>query len=342
MTLTLIQGAYIADMPSAEKIPYLLGTLVMSLPSPHSGGGINVTAFGKKKVLGRNEPPTVCTYWYVHLWTLLLFSFPLFPPSHFLFSSTFVLFVTVVILNIHNSRRALEDVSHEALPVVTGYKWVLTYNLTTMSPLENLPQTENPSLHEAFMAWATNLEWCGRWKRNDTKERASPLCYTLDNRYLANNLHLKGLQYRDKALVRQLKGICRKFEFELFLASLELAISAVTTQERLDDYYANGKAGQIAEGYTSWTLKAEGVRDLDGNELLPSVDINDRWLLGGMKQSRKRPDACEKGDPIVYAGHPVSLSQPVEKNTVLTSARRSPWCFGIGFRFVTQCLLCCL
>ncbi|KAI0175598.1 hypothetical protein GGR52DRAFT_570597 [Hypoxylon sp. FL1284] len=154
------------------KIPGMLGTLVVSLPSPHEGGNVVVRHCGFEKTLHTKKDMT-CAFWY-------------------------------------------SEVSHQVLPVMAGYRWVLTYNLMVDSA-DELPTAnsipDNLWLRSALQSWSRAVE--------DGLMALSPRYWLLHHRYPGADLSHQRLGALDRERVRQLKNICTELGFDLFLVTLE-------------------------------------------------------------------------------------------------------------------------
>jgi hypothetical protein len=114
------------------------------------------------------------------------------------------------------------DVHHEVLPVVSGYRWVLTFNLAIdpASAPSNPPSAaqlgaqvkENKSLRHALRRWLSAPH---------SKRDAPVLYYGLDHEYTFANVSHRGLKTRDMAVVNALQQLSLGMPFEVFLAVLE-------------------------------------------------------------------------------------------------------------------------
>ncbi|KAI1640477.1 hypothetical protein F4809DRAFT_441552 [Biscogniauxia mediterranea] len=170
------KGAMFKSQGDAEKIPRMFGTLVVSLPSLHTGGEVIVKHNHKMETFQTCHHEMSYLSWY-------------------------------------------SDTSHEILPVTSGYRWVLTYNLA-MTPAEN--KSEPPSsylleheqeLRKILVSWAEEVK---------AKRRAeTPLYYKLEHKYSEANLSLNALKLNDRARVSLLQKICSDLRFDLVLATLE-------------------------------------------------------------------------------------------------------------------------
>lgn len=104
--------------------------------------------------------------------------------------------------------------SHEVLPVTSGFRWVLTYNLaldlTGPGPSASLPRFETPALRRTLKQW---LSVAGA-----SRER-NCVYHVLDHDYTEANISLKALKARDFAQVHVLKEISSELAVDVFLYS---------------------------------------------------------------------------------------------------------------------------
>lgn len=108
------------------------------------------------------------------------------------------------------------DVSHEVLPVTSGYRWVLTFNLAIdpaqVRPSAGLQRSETRQLRHTLRRWLEESE--GPQKRDST-------FHVLDHEYTEASVSLAALKTRDLAQVQTLKEISRELPISIFLALLE-------------------------------------------------------------------------------------------------------------------------
>ncbi|KAG5926576.1 hypothetical protein E4U42_003141 [Claviceps africana] len=110
------------------------------------------------------------------------------------------------------------DVSHEVLPVTSGFRWVVTYNLALDStagpgPSADLQRSETKALRRTL----------ARWLSEPKESRARKCLYhMLDHDYTEASISLEALKTRDLAQVRVLKGISGELPVDIFFAILEL------------------------------------------------------------------------------------------------------------------------
>ncbi|KAH8684945.1 hypothetical protein BGZ61DRAFT_495252 [Ilyonectria robusta] len=108
------------------------------------------------------------------------------------------------------------DVHHEVLPVTSGYRWVVTYNLA-IDPQEARPST-------ALLTPETRVlrEVMSRWLSKDARSRENEFLYhRLDHDYTEANISLNALKSQDLARVQVLKALSNEFPVDIFLGLLE-------------------------------------------------------------------------------------------------------------------------
>ncbi|KAI0600815.1 hypothetical protein F4775DRAFT_505890 [Biscogniauxia sp. FL1348] len=170
------KGAMSKSQGDAEKIPRMFGTLVVSLPSLHTGGEVIVKHNHMMEMFQTCHHEMSFLSWY-------------------------------------------SDASHEVLPVTSGYRWVLTYNLA-MTPAKNKSEPlsaylfqQEQDLRMILTSWAEEVK---AKRRSET-----PLYYILEHKYTEANLSLNALKLNDRARVSLLREICSDLRFDLALATLE-------------------------------------------------------------------------------------------------------------------------
>ena len=177
---------------STEKIPNMFGTLVISLPSAHTGGEVVVRHCGKKATYKTSEAYHSIIAWY-------------------------------------------SDVTHEVLPVISGYRWVLTYNLALdgsaglSRPSASLaPSEEVARIHETLREWtpSSNIYGDGNF-----------MYHVLDYDYTEAQCSLRSLKAEDLARVTALKEACKDLPVDIFFALLEKEESGTCEENDSDNGY---------------------------------------------------------------------------------------------------------
>lgn len=170
----------------------MFGTLVISLPSAHTGGEVVVRHCGKKATYKTSEAYHSIIAWY-------------------------------------------SDVTHEVLPVTSGYRWVLTYNLALdeaarlSRPSASLaPSEEVARIHETLRDWtpASNIYGDGNF-----------IYHVLDYDYTEAQCSLRSLKAEDLARVTALKEACKDLPVDIFLALLEKEESGTCQEDYEDRHY---------------------------------------------------------------------------------------------------------
>ncbi|KAI9103106.1 hypothetical protein DFS34DRAFT_646489 [Phlyctochytrium arcticum] len=181
------EGAMFKPHTDTEKIPGMFGTLVIALPSGHTGGDLFVKHRGEGMVFKTSTAQPCMLCWY-------------------------------------------SDVSHEVLPVTSGYRWVLTFNLATsatvLGPSFDLP----PGLDDIQKALRKWLEFrkCDEWDGS----LYSPY-YILEHSYTEANISLNALKGVDRLRMQALKRACEAENVSLYFGIVEKS----ETGSCEEDYY---------------------------------------------------------------------------------------------------------
>ncbi|KAK7756709.1 hypothetical protein SLS62_001150 [Diatrype stigma] len=184
------------------------------------------------------------------------------------------------------------DVSHEVLPVLSGYRFVLTYNLA-IHPAAKLPSAtalvrdQGQHLRQALESWSHEIK-TGHGK-------AQPLYYVLDHKYTQANLSLRALKTIDQTRMQCLQMICSELEFDLFLTTLEM-MEIGQVDDDGNDYYGGYKdhyddddddddddeygGDSYAGGHhhiddtIELTYTAKPIFDSAGNKIVSEIEVN--------------------------------------------------------------------
>lgn len=194
------------------------------------------------------------------------------------------------------------DVTHEVLPVESGRRWVLTFNLvlapepqTTPNALRPLAPSATTQLAEKSFLRRSLEKWLSL---KSMLSSCHQVCHVLDHTYSEASVSFKTLKGRDLAQVRALKEISKDLPFDIFLASLERE-----TREEDDwhPYYGgSGLPGEMLE--EDYTIKA--LSDLNNNVVMKDVAMEKEDLLIEDYFDDLEPDHHEQG----YTGNEVSLA----------------------------------
>lgn len=178
----------------------MFGTMVISLPSAHEGGDVVVKHGGQKLTFKTSS----------------------------------------VGLGLSSLLAWYSDVQHEVLPVTSGYRWVLTYNLALppecTRPSAALVSSDMKSLRHALRKWLLALE--------KSQSELDCLYYVLDHQYTEAQLSLKNLKTTDFARVSALHQMSSELELDIFLAVIE---KEEKVDCEFDDYHAGRYYGMSEE-----------------------------------------------------------------------------------------------
>ncbi|KAI9148884.1 hypothetical protein HJFPF1_10927 [Paramyrothecium foliicola] len=123
------------------------------------------------------------------------------------------------------------DVSHEVLPITSGYRWVLTYNLAvdpaTTCPTAGLQRTQTRGVRQTLK----------RWLSEDKASRSSRWLYhVLEHDYTQSRASLKALQRKDYAVAQLLREVSQELPVEIFIGLLEKE-QVIAGEEEYDNGY---------------------------------------------------------------------------------------------------------
>ncbi|GFP51853.1 hypothetical protein TASIC1_0001000500 [Trichoderma asperellum] len=155
--------------------------------------------------------------------------------------------------------------SHEVLPVTSGFRWVLTYNLaldlTGPGPSASLPRFETPALRRTLKQW---LSVAGA-----SRER-NCVYHVLDHDYTEANISLKALKARDFAQVHVLKEISSELAVDVFLR-----YAKYSHYDYDDDESNYHNLDEVFE--TKYAVKT--LVDLEGNVVTQGLHLNEDDIL---------------------------------------------------------------
>ena len=151
------------------------------------------------------------------------------------------------------------DVSHEVLPVICGYRWVLTFNLTLDTsierPLAGGQQTQLRAVRQTL----------SRWLSVPPENRENKcLSHVLDHNYTEANMSIGALETRDLARVQALRDLSIELGYELVLGLLTKEENGTIEH----DYYG------YRHGY-GYEEEDEDEEDEDEEGVHPMDDVTD-------------------------------------------------------------------
>lgn len=182
------------------------------------------------------------------------------------------------------------DVSHQVLPVTSGYRWVLTYNLaldpSKVRPSAGLQRSETHELRHTIR----------RWLLQDKQTRSDHAYYKLDHEYTQASISLDALKNRDLACVQTLKDISSELPIDIFLALLEkeevrylddLDDEMYSDFEEVDEYeevdeddiHARNPSGRSEPSQTSTRYSLNYLVELNGQKLAERMRLDETKVL---------------------------------------------------------------
>ncbi|KAA1116045.1 hypothetical protein PGTUg99_033579 [Puccinia graminis f. sp. tritici] len=170
------RGAMFKPHTDTEKTPGMFGTLIICLPSAHTGGEVVARHNGESMILKTSDAIQSFACWY-------------------------------------------SDVSHEVLPVHSGYRCVLTYNLATWPDQPRPAASTRDS--QVFPLRETLQRWIAESANSNPTDTPSHLYHALDHEYTEASISFAALKAKDAARVQALKNLTSELPFEIFLALLE-------------------------------------------------------------------------------------------------------------------------
>ncbi|MDZ5455332.1 2OG-Fe(II) oxygenase [Azohydromonas lata] len=173
------EGSFFIEHRDTEKVPGMFATLVVALPSIHTGGELVVRHKGREVRLDLHGPD----------------------PSMAAFAAFYA------------------DCVHEVLPVTSGCRLVLVYNLVREGR-GRLPQppdyeAETQSIAALLAAWGA-----GEWGPDD--EAPAKLVYPLEHAYTPAELSFQALKGADAAAAAVLTAAAQRSGCELHVALLTI------------------------------------------------------------------------------------------------------------------------
>jgi hypothetical protein len=195
------------------------------------------------------------------------------------------------------------DVRHEVLPVTSGSRWVLTYNLAIPPGQERasaaLIRSETRELRHALRRWFAHEARGDKADSPDTRH----LHYLLAHEYTEASIAFRALKTTDLARVQRLRDLSTELDFDVFLAVLEKEEQGEPDSVGYHPYGddVSGEWHKLVEVFeTSVAIKK--LVDLDGNQLRSGMKIDEADLVNNMIQEcYPFEDAKDRNEE--YEGH---------------------------------------
>ncbi|KAF2224823.1 hypothetical protein BDZ85DRAFT_84715 [Elsinoe ampelina] len=227
------EGAMFKPHRDTPKVPGMYGTLVISLPSPHTGGDV-ILRHDNRSIQWQS-----CTY---PIWVVSFCAW-------------------------------YADVEHEVLPVTSGCRLVLTYNLidtavTSEKSCVKVVTSPDQRLATILNCWQ---RFTPDWKNKDNSDY---LCYALKHKYTDNSLTtgMQALKGPDAMIVSQTARTADVNGFSVFLATVQKCVTGeVDGGER--------RSSQQIVDVTSigWNLRL--IVSLDGREYARDVPMEESQMI---------------------------------------------------------------
>ncbi|OTB07529.1 hypothetical protein M426DRAFT_8531 [Hypoxylon sp. CI-4A] len=167
------------------------------------------------------------------------------------------------------------DVSHEVLPVRSGYRWVLTYNIAAGEPTD-VPSADNhveqEAIRQVMEQWSQEVQ--------NIPRAPSPLFYLLDHKYTEANISYEGLRPIDQGVVKALRNVCPDLGFDLFLTTLNKKEIGIPKGFDYDHPSGWGNRKEFHKlDVVDYEYSLKYVFDLDGTEVASDVRWDNHNLL---------------------------------------------------------------
>ncbi|CAH0388370.1 unnamed protein product [Bemisia tabaci] len=268
-------GAFFKPHKDSEKADGMFATLVICLPCPHEGGKLVLTHNGEK------------------------YEFETSASSNYEFSYACW----------------YADITHEVLPVTSGHRLVLTYNLIQQTDFE-IPPYELALEHAKKLS--TLLEDYNLQLEREAGDNKLPpmLLHKLEHKYTQANLRLKLLKPKDSAHVRTLTQVSTKLGFKVYLATLELVVN--TCDEGMLDEYKLQMLNNMV--------------DLNGKILTKHFSIPKGALLDPTPQDDDNPDGEEHEGPTGNEGSPATFWYKDTVAILVPPSKQLDFVFKFGFK----------
>lgn len=195
------------------------------------------------------------------------------------------------------------DVQHEVLPVTSGYRWVLTYNLArepapgvvaTIATGSSVSGEAVQHLHGAIQWWLAKVESAGLAATGGTAATATAdnqrqdglqlRIYDLDHHYTEAAISLKACKRRDITVVQALRAISSELPVDIYLAILEKKDMGSCDDGGYDPYNRSSYYDEEQDWHEFYdidetTFAIKKLVDLDGIHLVEGIDIEKEDIL---------------------------------------------------------------
>ena len=211
------------------------------------------------------------------------------------------------------------------MPVTSGYRLVLTYNLISHGEPQSAAVLgdDHAKLCRLLASWARSNE-----------EAPEKMAYLLDHQYTETGLRLNRLKGSDLRKAEFLKKACDEQDYCVFLAQLELSREGACDEPE-DGYgygYGSSYNGDYHEHFDDieTELRLLKVFEMDGKEIATNVDLDEEDLVQEDPFKDEKPD---DEDFSGYTGNEGVTSTHFYRRTCIVVVPRSA---KIDFLFESQ------
>ena len=243
----------ILSIGSTEKAPGMFATLVIALPSEHTGGDVVVQLRDEEQVL---KTQGLCDYGYTYLaW--------------------------------------YADVNHSVSKVESGHRLVLTYNLihqaSNSSRVASILDDHKQNLDKVLALWSKK----DREIELHSDHVDEKLVYILEHEYSEANICIDHLKGKDQLRARYLLEACRDQGFCLFFAHFEFSKSGSIDEDEDDPGWADHLCGAdyhefVDELESKWKLQT--IFQFDGARIAEDIDLEEEEVLENADFTDIEPD----------------------------------------------------
>ena len=246
----------ILSTASTEKAPGMFATLVIALPSEHTGGDVVVQLRDEEQTL---RTQGLCDFGYSYLaW--------------------------------------YADVNHSVSKIESGHRLVLTYNLmhqaSDSSRMTTVLDNHKQNLDKVLALWSKQ----DRESESHSTRVYKKLVYILEHEYSEANICLDHLKGKDQLRARYLSEACQDQGFCLFFAQFEYSQLGSIDEDEDEPRWANDHSGSdfhafIDELETKWKLQT--VFQSDGQQVAEDMVLEEDDIIENLDFSGIEPDEEE-------------------------------------------------
>ena len=238
---------------STEKAPGMFATLVIALPSEHTGGDVVVQLRDEEQTL---KTQGFCDFGYSYLaW--------------------------------------YADMNHSVSKVESGHRLVLTYNLirqaSDSSQMASVLDDHKQNLDKVLALWRKQDYEAG----SDSENGYEKLVYILEHEYSEANICLDNLKGKDQLRTRNLLEACQDQGFCLYFAHFEYSLSGSVDEYEDNPSWGYRRSSVdyhelIDETDAEWKLQT--IFQYDGKQIAADLTLQEEDLLENTDFTDIEPD----------------------------------------------------